>query len=403
MSLSTNKARRRGRSEETGERYLSQGHRHLSRAQRLNPMIADPIEALVASIERDEGILKSNTVGVYRQELDAIISHLARELPEPARAQCEAMRRINDALERRRGRPDEPRTSSKKVKDGTPQEVDEIFRYIAKRAVIERDAGTIVMALAIYYFPRVGCRPVEWMGATVEGRTVRIENAKRRVDDPPTWREITLRDVPNQAIEVAPQFIKRLEEAVARYTSFEAWRRAASELLARVCARVGVRRLCLYAFRDVAIATWKAAGLSPWEIAVLAGHWSTKTATRHYASEKHGHPLEVARANQAAIIALQQKAQQNRPGDTDATEVPPRHDRGPDEDALIEDLPRPVLPPSPERETISFAPYIEDIDRKVDQGMGSRGGIRRRPDGGGQKPGHHPAVTGVPASPKLYR
>jgi integrase len=41
-------------------------------------------------------------------------------------------------------------------------------------------------------------------------------------------------------------------------------------------------RASFYALRHIAIGVWAAHGLSPWQIAALAGHAATRTRRRHY-------------------------------------------------------------------------------------------------------------------------
>jgi hypothetical protein len=89
------------------------------------------------------------------------------------------------------------------------------------------------------------------------------------------------------------------------------WRKILGRLgerLARVCARIEIRRWSLYTTRHVAIANWKRAGLTDAEIAALAGHSSTRTARQHYAGGRHGWTAKFASARPdpdlvAAIVA----------------------------------------------------------------------------------------------------
>jgi hypothetical protein len=122
-------------------------------------------------------------------------------------------------------------------------------------------------------------------------------------------REICLSGVPLKIVTLVSHLIGQVRLLFAE--TGNDWRKILGRLgerLARVCARIGIRRWSLYTTRHVAIANWKRAGLSDAEIAALTGHSSTLTARQHYAGGRHGWTSEFACARPdpdivAAIVA----------------------------------------------------------------------------------------------------
>jgi hypothetical protein len=84
---------------------------------------------------------------------------------------------------------------------------------------------------------------------------------------------------------------------------YKKWQNALRETLAPACADVKVRRMSMYLFRHVAIATWKAAGVSEGDVAKLCGHVGSRTARNHYASARHGWSADkgLARAGGGSV------------------------------------------------------------------------------------------------------
>lgn len=296
------------RTSTTEAAYLSAGHRHLARALTRHPEITDPLGALIASIERDNAVLKPATTRLYRQELRAVVAELTVGRDE---GWADALDRIEAALVGRRGTPPEPRTATRKVKDATEAEATIIFRHLARRAQGREDGALVCMlALYVYLVPRTGCRPAEWVGARVEGGRLCIKNAKHTNGRAAySERSINLEVFKPSVIRAAAAFANVASLSAAQYPSFVHWRKAMAELLARACKQCELRRLSLYSFRHIAIATWVRAGLSPWKVAALAGHGVTGTARRHYARGSKGWVMaEIADADDSRVAALEARA-----------------------------------------------------------------------------------------------
>ena len=144
--------------------------------------------------------------------------------------------------------------------------------------------------------PYLGLRPCEWLNANVVVNTLQISTAKRgNGDSINDVRSIQLTSLPPNVVKLVSGLIDELRLLFAE--SNKSWRRILGRLgerLARVCARIGIRRWSLYTIRHVAVASWKKAGLSNGEIAALAGHSSTRTARQHYAGGRHGWKADFA-------------------------------------------------------------------------------------------------------------
>lgn len=118
------------------------------------------------------------------------------------------------------------------------------------------------------------------MDASVEGTALTIRNAKFGDERAGfAYRTMDLAEFDPRVIEAIAAFASLVPLSVGDDEEFEAWRNRLAELLAWAYAKCGVRRLSLYSFRHVALATWTKAGLAPCEIAALAGHASRKSAS----------------------------------------------------------------------------------------------------------------------------
>lgn len=282
--------KRPSRRPETDAAYVSAGRRHLARALRRHPEIADPIEALLIDVATDPGVLTQNTVSLYRQEYAAILTVLCSERGISQQRQEKCLGDIHAALARRRGIPPEPRTSSKKRLHIPKSEARRLFKALADRAKAEGvESAVLVLALLLFFAPRIGCRLCEWQHALVEGNDLVIRQAKRS-DTRAIFltRRVSLVHFSERQRDAVPVLLDLLRRAVSKHGSYHRWHRAAAELLARMCESIEIARVSFYAFRHIAIGVWAAAGLSPWQIAALAGHASTRTRRRHYGGGTSG-------------------------------------------------------------------------------------------------------------------
>lgn len=323
------------RSPETERAYQIEARRHLRRAHKRHPE-ADLLEGLMLSVTDDPTIIRSATARVYKQELIAAVDILVSRGQALASARADAVKRIGAALTARSGIPDEPRTASRKVKDATEAEALAVFRYLARRA---RGRGNIhpicMLALYVYLVPRLGCRPVEWMNANVEGDVLRVRSAKfGNARSGFEERSFDLSGFDPRVIEAVKAFAAFAPLSAGEAAAFELWRNGLAELLARACAKLGLRRLSLYSFRHVALATWKKAGLAPWEIAALAGHASVKSASAYAGKKKGWSASAIPRAEPERIAALEAlatgKAMELAPIDNERRISPRRVELAPD-------------------------------------------------------------------------
>lgn len=278
---------------ETQQQYEREGARLFRRAARHYPEM-DPVEGLIAEA-RLSGKIRPATLRRYRPSyLHALV--LAGSLDLEA-----DFLRLREGLERRRGRPDGDRTSSKKV--STREEAHTTFVEL-KRLVLaaspETDRSHSAMAAALYVLvaPRIGQRPIELLDARLEGSVLWLRNAKPK-PGLPEYRPLNLRRFSATFLEALHWLIVfaragvRKGDKTTRQERFDEWRNRIAEALARASEKVTGRRLSLYSFRHVALATWKSAGFSKADIALLAGHLSLDSAS-YYAPRRHGWREEVA-------------------------------------------------------------------------------------------------------------
>lgn len=301
---------------ETDAAYLSAGRRHLARALRRHPEIADPIEALLIDVATDPGVLTQNTVSLYRQEYAAILVKLCSEWGYSDERRDGCVGEVHAALAKRRGIPPEPRTSSKKRRHVPKTEARRLFKALADRAKAEGiESAVLVLALLLFFAPRIGCRLCEWQHALIEGNVLVIRQAKRSDTRAifPT-RRVSMVHLSERQREVVPVLLDLLRRAISKHGSYHRWHRAAAELLARMCENTEIARVSFYAFRHIAIGVWAAAGLSPWDIAALAGHASTRTRRRHYGGGASGWEQDATPIPDAERVeALERRAASRDP------------------------------------------------------------------------------------------
>jgi hypothetical protein len=270
------------RSAATHAAYLREGWRHLRRARKRHPEISDDAEALVTSLERDPEILARSTIPLYRAQHKAMLEVLRPTSPDQVAAY---MTRVEAALARRRGKPWKPRRASLKVKGPPPEHVDPVLRELSRR-VWKGEENALTLALAICLLVRLGHRPVEAVTARLQGAVLIIQNAK--VNDSRalfTERRLDLRAEHPLVRRAITTFLPLLRKSVTASGSYDRWHAAASEMLARVCERAEVPRLCLSGFRHVTLSAWRRAGMAPWTLALLAGHASRHSASRYTRGE----------------------------------------------------------------------------------------------------------------------
>lgn len=279
--------------------YLREGERHVRRAKCRYPDVVDPVAALVMDFESNGSVLRRSTVGVYRQECRAVIRHLCIQGSSSVMDVDDAITRIDRALKRRTGTPAQPRAASRKVNDPSKRELRKLLAQILAYAKEKGDARRhLALGATLFFVSLFGCRLIELSTAVVERDRLVLRNAKygngRAGAESRAIKLGFLSETERHALPIA---LHLLRETIALYAkepgedthrTYERWHRAAAEMLARCCKAAGVRRLNLYSLRHVAIATWRQAGLTPVQIAALAGHASIVTARRHYGHGSSG-------------------------------------------------------------------------------------------------------------------
>ena len=234
--------------------------------------------------------MQPSTTRLYRAQISAVIlKDVENEDLDVERAR-EGLFVLSELLIKRRGRP-ECRGSRKKVINPTRAELAAVAAYVAqglrKRTSVDLLETALLLLLALG--PTLGLRPIEWTRAAIDEEKLTILNAKStngRANGP--VREFLRHDLPPKVDQFAGTLIAIMKTLMERVGN---WRRLLGQIaerLARICARLEIRRLCLYSLRHICLANAEAIGFSDAERAALAGHRSKNTARRHYAGAKHG-------------------------------------------------------------------------------------------------------------------
>jgi hypothetical protein len=275
---------------ETLEAYLAGGYQLLRRALRGAPHSA-AISALSALFGDPRLVLRSSTTRTYVCHVRAVLQDLVQR-GELSKDQVErGLPHIEGLLKARRGRPPKA-TSAKKLKMGEQREYIRIVNdfFDRKKSGEKFDLCDSVLFRLLALSPHFGLRPREWLNVWIEDGKVIAKNAKatngraggdKRPFEVDKMPSTTLHLVRALVISLRALFLKNGKN----------WRRtlgSIAERLARVCARLKLRRWSLYTFRHIAIASWKQAKFTLEQIAAMAGHGSLKTARKHYAGSRAG-------------------------------------------------------------------------------------------------------------------
>lgn len=198
------------------------------------------------------------------------------------------------------------RTSALKVLDATDYEARTAFYELKQQALENRNIHTILAALFVLVCNHSGLRPVELVGARMDGTVLTLLNAKVRPGGTRS-RSFDLVQLHSDVLD-AVRLMIQLIPAFPDHHSYVLFRNRLREALRRACIRGNIRKLSLYSFRHCAIATWTRAGMGAKDIARLAGHASLLTAGRNYAGARVGHdrvalaiPVEDAPVNTSAL------------------------------------------------------------------------------------------------------
>lgn len=279
---------------ETRAQYFREGRRLLNRAMVDYPAL-DPVAALIAH-QQEAGPLDPSSVLVYRAALRRILSVVLRA--QGRADEFAALWPLLDAAltaRKRRIAQSDKRTSAKKVVDATNAEAAALFSELKRHALKSGNLNAVLAGLFTLVAGHAGFRPIELIGAELDGAILALPNAKRGKSQA-ARRQQDLGSLHADVRIGLVLLIGLIDHDMSR-RRFKMWEKCLAEQIRRACKRIGIRVLAPYSFRHIAIATWSKAGLSPSEIARLCGHVSIRTAHTHYARAKVGHERKaIARA-----------------------------------------------------------------------------------------------------------
>lgn len=351
---------------ETIAEHCRIGRRWISRAQGAYPGLL-PEDAL-ALVQARSGVLDASSVGRYRADLKyGLLENMTlagRQDEFPA-----AWTKVNDALTKRRAviAKEDWRTSALKIMDATEAEARALFDELKRHALRHGNPNAILAALFTLIAGHCGFRPIELRGARLVGRTLILPNAKKRPGHEPT-RSMNLAGLHGDVLAGIELMLRLIDHELSK-AEFAQWQKVLAQQIRRACIRLGIRKLSLYSFRHVAIASWAAAGLPAEEIARLCGHLSIRTAHQHYARAQVGHKRKaVARAVPSAPLeaavpldrpeSTAQERTASDPGKPGALNHPAPTD-------FSEDLPRPAERKD-RRATMPAAEARRRLERPID-------------------------------------
>ena len=343
--------------------YFREGRQRLETAMAASPDLP-PWEALVA-LHRRGGLIRGKSARKYAQEdLRALALCLRvagrRELFE------DMSLKLRLAIDGRRGRPARY-GAGKKAKDISEAEAIAVFGELKRNALQNVYWTDVLAALFVLVASHSGLRPIELIGAKLLGTTLVLQNAKRRAGLAAT-RSQDMSHLPEDVLIAIGLIISLMPQFSSR-AHYKRWAKDLAEGLARACKRANIRRLSLYGFRDVALATWKKAGLSGSEIAALAGHLSERSA-RHYAGARHGYD----RKNVVRAVVPENKLQ-NTSAAGPATPHPP----APPTLSLWEEPPQPVAVRKAEHPALAPDAVRRHFERLADAADPSKRNLGKLP------------------------
>jgi hypothetical protein len=277
------------RKPETVLDYGRRGQVLLKRDKRLHGEAADTVEAFARLCEDEEWVLCPATTRNYKAAMILTIENeVAAGTCDPGHA-ADGIAKLAELLLSCRGKP-EPRTSRRRIMDVTQEEVQLVLDHLNWRfAAGKRDAADEALCMLVALTPRFGLRPCEWATAEIANGKLVVPNAKNSNGRAPgSSRPFSLEKVPEQMVQAIGRLIEKMKALIETYGTRQQAHNVLAERLARICARLGLVRISIYALRHIAIATWKRARLDRIEIAALAGHVSVKTSSRHYAPARRG-------------------------------------------------------------------------------------------------------------------
>ncbi|MEQ8447664.1 MAG: site-specific integrase [Pelagibacterium sp.] len=322
-------------SQDTIAAYRAEAARKITRAVAKYPNLG-VLEALFRYVKDYPNKLAANTTRLWRQQLRFAVAEVAKA---DSRAFSESQIKgfilaMDKAVDGLKGRPDPERTSSKKEKAPSKSQVIAVASHLKSRALDWHRTRMAATALYCLLMPKIGGRPIELVGATVDQGVLVLKNAKRAPGQE-VYRPIALVDWELEYRVALAALIDFVDQEVDT-RGYAAWLSALAEILARACKAVDVKRLAPSSFRHTALSTWSEAGYSIEEIAKLAGHFSHRSASHYIRTASAWGPEDaVVRSGPAIVPRAEAEAKPLVPDTSDSAD-----------DVDFELMPQPEAKPS---------------------------------------------------------
>lgn len=238
------------------------------------------LEAVTAWWRANSGAWRPATIRQYRA---AILAEADAMSSSPRWTQDHKTKYANlskeSPLPRDRSAP--RRTSAKKRRTVRENEI----RKLAIAAGGARDRTGFILAGMLTYGASFGLRPCEWADARIVDGTLAIRSAKSTNGRGIENRFIETSILDPGAVARFILFLDVLHEEVGAHGWSKIYNRLAKRLY-RLCLKLDIPVVCLYAVRHQALANAKSA-LDRVDVAALAGHVSVRTAATHYARRRN--------------------------------------------------------------------------------------------------------------------
>lgn len=250
-------------------------------------------------------VLAPNTIRQYRAALTSYIREQLRlGLVDPVRAENAIllMQKIRSSGNSK------VNTSSVKAKSITPHQISLLLSRLGRKKSRYATAAALMFKGSLI----AGLRPVEWFTASLkvdhktgEG-TLTVYNAK--ATNGRSFGETRELIIPAESVETIEKTIGYLASLRASGISPDSIYAQARKMMLLTGVKNGQRHVCLYTARHQFTANMKNI-YRPEEVAMMLGHNSTETASRHYGKRRSGHPefKELARLKKPqhrAVLAI---------------------------------------------------------------------------------------------------
>ena len=274
---------------------------------------AQIIHAIRWFVGNDEA-WSDSTIRSYRAALFCLLeraSSMGLFDPHQSKGLCEFLTGEKYTLPKPRDKRLEPRTSARKRKAFDLHERASLMHYLAN----QKTPTAKVLCGLVHFGPELGLRFCEWLTAAVRGDVLIVKCAKatngraiaaERLIDLASYSELdrtALRGL-----------LRSMKASVAEAGDEKKLHGRLAKALARACETLKIRKIALYTLRHQALATAKRS-LNSREVAALAGHKTTRTASRHYASRRSGWkvPQRIVPTLEMVKLVLERGSSQSTP------------------------------------------------------------------------------------------